>query len=288
MEYTELDRQIALYVLFSKCLTDVLENGVEDTKLSDETRPAITLTYPLPVRPPDSDFSFAFYANNGRIDLGAAADAIGFDWSVAARNKVLVDGIGFLNRPNSAKTNGDKSKAWKYDYESRVLPFLALVGLSDIEAEGAMSGDGSAGGKAVADYRNILDLLYIANSKVWFDPKNQDKYAAASPQASQDCWECFWELVEKNGIYDSASSIMREQVLDRWREQKKGNNIWCSGKSYVAWFDEVIPLLEQAGYPLYPEYLRLYPNQLERDDRYRVFREEEAELLEELEGKYAL
>ena len=137
------------------------------------------------------------------------------------------------------------------------------------------------------DYQDVLNLLYIANSEVWFNERNT-QYDSNAVAGSEDTWKRFWELADKNNLTRECSDFLRTNVLDQWSVRKVGANWYSTSETYIGWESEILPLLEQNDYPVYMPYLREYRVQLDRDDEYKKFREDEAELLAKIKPKYRL
>ena len=137
------------------------------------------------------------------------------------------------------------------------------------------------------DYKDVLNLLYIANSEVWFKEDNT-QYDDNAVAGSEDAWKRFWELADKNNLTEQCSDFLRENVLDKWKERKVGGNWYSWSETYVNWASEILPVLERNGYPLYAPYLRNYRCQLAKDGEYKRFRQEEAELLTKIKPMYVL
>ena len=135
------------------------------------------------------------------------------------------------------------------------------------------------------DYQDILNMLYIANARVWYNEENKDLYAYDAIRGSNDTWAYFFKIIDENHATAELPELLCE-LLNNWNTQEEGRNWYSYTAAYYDWNNEIIPLLESAGYPLYPDYLRMYPIQLENNVEYQKYREEEKQLLNVLSKNY--
>ena len=122
---SELDKELAGYIIFKRALFDAFENGLDKTTISNNTPPSRYVVN-FKQTEPDSDFTFAFIARAVE-DYDIAKSILDFDETLESRNDILIRYSKYLSQPDSRKTNGDKSRAWGMDFESQVLPVLQFM-----------------------------------------------------------------------------------------------------------------------------------------------------------------
>lgn len=99
------------------------------------------------------------------------------------------------------------------------------------------------------DYKGIMDLMFIAQSEFMFNPNLEALYSENYQKASADTWNRFLELSEPyktemsdilcNAVFENMSAVRDDWYLP-----------WS--KSRLSWLEEVTPILEKQGYPVYP------------------------------------
>ena len=82
------------------------------------------------------------------------------------------------------------------------------------------------------NYKDILNLLYIANARIWFNPENT-KYDDNAIACSGDTRNYFWEIAKKNGIFDECQNFLIDNVLDKWKQRDIGLNWYSDSVSYI-------------------------------------------------------
>lgn len=138
---------------------------------------------------------------------------------------------------------------------------------------------------AKENYQVIMDLMYIAANEVWFNPDNRELYGSNAVAGSNDTWERFWRLAELNGCNVEAEAGVWG-FLREFGQMKENGNWYSYSDAYPDWLTTVGDVLEECGYPMYIEQLRLYDAQLADNPEYERWLSDMSDVMDELYDEY--